>query len=67
MINLHDFVGKFLPAEGETCFATLDGSDVATWLTNQGYRVIAHHDTGRNGIVITEDGYRVSTNGYVSR
>lgn len=59
-------VGGFLPSSGETCFRTLDGSDVAAWLRAQGYEVLGHGDTGSNGVAITACGLSVSTNGYVS-
>jgi hypothetical protein len=59
--------GTFLPSHGETCFRSLDGSDVALWLSRQGYEVTDFHDTGRNGQAITACGFVVSTNGYVSR
>ena len=65
-INLDEFVGKYLPSEGPTCFHTLDGSDVAAWLNAQGYKVTRNGDTGRNGFAETADGYRISTNGYVT-
>lgn len=67
MIRLADYNGKFLPADGETCFHTLDGSDVANWLRSIGEQVVDNHDTGRCGIAITVSGYRVSTNGYVHK
>lgn len=58
--------GFFLPSYGETSFRTRDGSDVAEWLTKNGYTVIANRDTGRNGLATTACGVNVSTNGYVS-
>ena len=58
--------GTFLPSSGETCFRTLDGSDVAAWLRKQGFEVVDNYDTGRNGLAITACGLAVSTNGYVS-
>jgi len=57
----------YLPSQGETCFRSLDGSDVANWLRAQGYSVASHRDTGRNGLAITACGFKVSTNGHVSR
>jgi hypothetical protein len=60
-------VNAYLPSRGETCFRTLDGSDVAAWLRANGYEVIRNYDTGRNGLAITACGLSVSTNGYVSR
>ena len=59
-------IGTFIPSTNETCFRTLDGSDVAEWLTKQGYEVVDNYDTGRNGIAITKCGLAVSTNGYVA-
>ncbi len=56
----------WLPSHGETCFRTLDASDVAAWLTAQGYTVISNMDTGRNGLAKTACGLSVSTNGHVS-
>ena len=46
-------------------FRTLDGSDVAEWLSRNGYDVIHNEDTGRNGLARTDCGAHVSTNGYV--
>lgn len=60
-------IGGFLPSSGETDFRTLDGSDVAAWLRKNGYEVVRHYDTGRNGLAITACGLAVSTNGHVSR
>jgi hypothetical protein len=57
----------FLPSHGDTAFRTLDGSDVAAWLERQGYMVVSYRDTGRNGLAITECGFAVSTNGYVTK
>lgn len=60
--------GAFLfPTHGETCWRTLDGSDVAAWLTKIGYTVIKNRDTGRNGEATTACGLCVSTNGYFCR
>lgn len=66
-MNLENYVGNYLPAEGETCFTSLDGLDVANWLFKQGYHVVNYYNTGRNGLAITKEGYKVSTNGYVSK
>jgi hypothetical protein len=60
-------VNGWLPSDGETCFRTLDGADVAAFLARAGFHVVKHYDTGRNGEAITECGLRVSTNGRVSR
>lgn len=57
----------WLPSRGETCFRTLDGSDVAAWLERQGYKVASFRDTGSNGLAVTECGWQVSTNGYFFR
>lgn len=57
----------YIPQRGATCFHSLDGSDVAKWLESIGEKVVSFHDTGRNGLAITESGYRVSTNGHVSK
>lgn len=60
-------LNAFLPSRGETCFNTLDGSDVAAWLRKNGHTVIGNYDTGRNGLAVTVGGVAVSTNGYVSK
>lgn len=57
----------WLPMSGETAFRSLDGSDVAAWLAKNGYTVVKHYDTGRNGLAITACGFQVSTNGHVSK
>ncbi len=59
--------GSFLPSSGETCFRTMDGSDVATFLTRLGFDVVENYDTGRNGLAVTACGIRCSTNGHISR
>ena len=56
---------QYLPGNISTNFRTLDGSDVAAWLTLQGYKVVKYYDTGYNGLAITECGLHVSTNGWV--
>ena len=66
-VSLNDKVGSFIDTDGIENFNALDGSGVAAWLKSQGYTVVKHYDTGRNGIAITADGYKVSTNGYVSK
>ena len=58
---------SWLPSDGETCFRTLDGADVAAFLTRAGYTVVRNYDTGRNGQAETACGLIVSTNGRVSR
>jgi hypothetical protein len=60
-------VNGYLTSSGETDFRSLDGADVAAWLRANGYEVIRHYDTGRNGLAITACGLAVSTNGHVSR
>jgi hypothetical protein len=67
MINLNEYEGRFIRSYGETCFNSLDGSDVAAWLQSKGYTVVSNGDTGRNGYAETACGWRVSTNGYVRR
>jgi len=66
-INLEDFAGKFLPNDVAGRFHTLDGSCVAEYLKMLGYSVLSFKDTGRNGEATTEDGFIVSTNGYVCK
>lgn len=59
--------GFYLPAEGETCFMTRDGSDAAAWLAAQGFEVLGNYDTGRNGLVFFKaEGVlmQTSSNGY---
>ena len=67
MVNLNEYEGRHLRSDGETCFNSLDGSDVAAWLKSKGYTVVSNGDTGRNGYAETACGWRVSTNGYVRR
>lgn len=46
----------------------LDGAGMAEYLESIGFKVLAFHDMGGNGLVITRDNLTVSTNGYtVSR
>lgn len=66
-INLSEMAGHFIPSNGETCFRSMDGSDVRAWLEKNGVKCIKHFDTGRNGLVITACGYSISTNGWVSK
>lgn len=66
-INLEDYIGKFLPDNISGHFHTLDGSCVAAYLIMIGYKVINNHDTGKNGEAETEEGFIVSTNGYVCK
>ncbi len=44
----------------------LQGKGMAQYLTSIGFNVIKNFDTGANGIVLTEEGIEVSTNGYCS-
>ena len=64
---VESYLDSHLPSDGETCFRTINGADVAAFLTRAGYTVISHRDTGRNGLAVTDCGLSVSTNGYVSR
>ena len=57
----------FLPSSISDQFRSLDGADVAAWLASQGYKVLFHEDTGRNGEAVTACGWVVSTNGYCHR
>ena len=59
--------GTFLPSEGDTCFRSLDGEDIAEYLIKHGYLVIRHFDTGSNGLAITACGFAVSSNGWISK
>ena len=64
-INLDEYLNNFLPHKISDKFSDLDGKDIATWLTNQKYKVISNEDTGRCGVARTQEGYSVCTNGYV--
>jgi hypothetical protein len=44
----------------------LKGDGMAAYLKNIGFTILKNYDTGRNGLVITEEGIKVSTNGYCS-
>lgn len=66
-IELEKYVGRSLPMDVQARFHTLDGSCVAAYLSMIGYEVVKNEDTGRNGLAVTKEGYRVSTNGYVSK
>lgn len=59
--------GGWLPMEGETCFKTLDGSDVAAFLKRLGFEIAGYCDNGGYGEALTACGIRVSTNGRVKR
>lgn len=65
--DISEWNARFLPSEGETCFNTMDGADVAAFLERMGEKVERHFDAGRNGWAVTESGYMVSTDGYVCR
>jgi hypothetical protein len=43
----------------------LDGKGLGEYLTKIGFEVIKYYDTGSNGIVLTKENIKVSTNGYV--
>lgn len=66
-IKLEEFAGKFLPDNVAGRFHTLDGSCVAEYLKMLGYAVLSNQNTGRNGEATTENGFIVSTNGYVCK
>lgn len=42
----------------------LKGDGMAAYLKSKGFTVVKNYDTGRNGLVITAEGIKVSTNGY---
>ncbi|WP_035284240.1 MULTISPECIES: hypothetical protein [unclassified Clostridium] len=44
----------------------LDGKRMAEYLKSIGFNIIRHFDTGRNGLVLTQEGIQVSTNGHCS-
>ena len=39
---------------------------MAEYLMSLGFGIIKYYDTGTNGIVLTQEGIKVSTNGYCS-
>lgn len=45
----------------------MDGQGIAKALEKIGFTITDYHDTGRNGIVITREGIKISTNGFVSQ
>lgn len=60
--------GNYIPTYGEICEkSTLDGSNIRTYLEKRGFKVIKNYDTNKcYGLVITEEGVQVSTNGHCS-
>lgn len=44
----------------------LEGKGMAQYLATLGFNIIKYYDTGRNGLVLTEEGIKISTNGYCS-
>lgn len=69
MLKLSEYAGTYkLASEKGFIIASLDlnGKGIKEWLEKQGIKCIENYDTGRNGLVITEDGHRISTNGYCS-
>ncbi len=66
-VDLNNYINNFLPHNISDNFRTLDGKDVAQWLERQGYTVIGFYNTGRNGLATTEQGFKVSTSGWVTR
>jgi predicted RNase H-like nuclease (RuvC/YqgF family) len=66
MVDLQQWIGKFLPPQGETCFRRTAASDVAAWLRRQGYNVTEIVSGYPYGSACTKEGFRISTNGYVS-
>jgi len=54
----------FINFNDEYSFSTLTGSCLRRYLESKGVKCIDNYDTGRNGLVITATGYKVSTNGY---
>lgn len=44
----------------------LNGKGMAEYLMSLGFVIIKYYDTGRNGLVLTQEGIKVSTNGYCS-
>jgi hypothetical protein len=67
MMNLQNFLGKYLPDEWMNSFPSdLDGTNLKGFLEANGFTVVENGDTGSYGFARTEEGYIVSTNGYVS-
>jgi hypothetical protein len=44
----------------------LDGRGMAEYLKSIGFNIIRYFDAGRNGLVLTQEGVQVSTNGHCS-
>lgn len=44
----------------------LDGKGMAEYLKSLGFKILKYYDTGNNGLVLTDDGIKVSTNGFCS-
>ena len=56
--------GIFINTDGITY--NLDGRGMAEYLKSIGFGIIRNYDCGTNGVVLTSEGIRVSTNGYCS-
>jgi len=67
-LNLNDHAGSFLPHPFiDAVSKDLNGFSLAAALESIGYTVTSHIDTGKNGLVTLDEGFNVSTNGYVSK
>lgn len=59
-----EYLGFFLDTDGIRY--DLDGLGMAVYLKSIGFNVTRNYDARTNGFVITSDGVKVSTNGFVS-
>jgi hypothetical protein len=57
-------IGFYINTDG--IISDLDGKGTSDYLRTLGFKIIKYYDTGKNGIVLTEDGIKVSTNGFCS-
>jgi hypothetical protein len=56
------YTGGFMNTDG--ILYDLDGKHTAEYLHSLGFEIISYRDTGRNGLVTTKEGIKISTNGY---
>ena len=62
--NVIEKNGFFINTDGISY--DLNGKSMAEYLMSLGFGIIKYYDTGTNGIVLTQEGIKVSTNGYCS-
>ena len=70
IVHLKGLVGEYIPRwirDQYNLGGDLDGTILKKFLEDNGYTVVKSGDAGTHGFALTDKGYYISTNGYITR